>query len=119
MRAVFEDARGTKKEIGTHYGVPTDMVHTARAVYCRLGDIRKGFVRPSKSDVSNNPSGKLKLCYSAKNKRSRAILFLYGNLLRPARSPRETTEQCFEPMRTGTVCVWVLMFKCVLSLIGC
>ena len=59
MRAVFEDARDTKKEIGTHYGVPVVTVHTARAVYCQLGEIRKNFVRPSKSDVSNNPSGKL------------------------------------------------------------
>ena len=34
-------------------------VHTARAVYCQIGDIRKDFVRPSKLDVSDNPSGKL------------------------------------------------------------
>ena len=33
-------------------------MHTARAVYCQLGDIRKDFVRPSKLDVSDNPSGK-------------------------------------------------------------
>ena len=35
------------------------MVHTAKAVYCQLGDIRKDFVRPSKSEESENPSGKL------------------------------------------------------------
>ena len=27
----------------------------------------------------------------------------YGNLLRLARSPQETTEQCFEPKRARTV----------------
>ena len=58
MRAVFEMCEAQKKEIGTHYGVPIVMVHTARAVYCQLGDIRKDFVRPSKLDVSDNPSGK-------------------------------------------------------------
>ena len=34
------------------------LVHTASAVYCQLGDIRKGLIRPSKSDVNLNPSGK-------------------------------------------------------------
>ena len=44
MCAGFEVVRSTKKEIGTHYGVPF-LVHTASAVYCQLGDIRKDFVR--------------------------------------------------------------------------
>ena len=35
------------------------MVHTARAVYCQLGDNGIGLERPSKLDKSNNPSGKL------------------------------------------------------------
>ena len=46
------------------------MVHTARAVYCQLGDIRKDFVRPSKIDVSDNPSGKLVGELAAKGERA-------------------------------------------------
>lgn len=34
-------------------------VHTALAVYCPLGDISRSLEKPSKSDVSENPSGKL------------------------------------------------------------
>ena len=32
MRAVFEDARDTKKEIGTHYGVPISFLVTRTGI---------------------------------------------------------------------------------------
>ena len=41
----------------TPQGCP--LVHTAYAVYCQLGDFGTDLERPSKLDVSDNPSGKL------------------------------------------------------------
>ena len=44
------------------------IVHTAQAVYCRLGDVRKDFVKPSKLEQSFNPSGKLTVVLSCYQK---------------------------------------------------
>ena len=58
----------------SHHGIEKSTpkgasVHFADAEYCQLGDIRKDFVRPSKLDRRNNPSGKLVGEFAAKGEK--------------------------------------------------
>ena len=54
MRAVSMSVRATR----TKKALVILLVHTAKAVYCQLGDIRKDFEKPSKSEERKTPSGK-------------------------------------------------------------